>query len=100
MAKRVPKVSAAEVRADMIRQLRERGADVPLYLANVDVHMDYFAKHKKLHAKISKAEKEGTPTADLYKSMSYCATEMLKIQKQMGLTPLNHKPLDSGGGDL
>lgn len=110
MASRPKKATAAAVRASLEQQLKDRGADVAVYQAQLDSYMFYFAMEKKMQAdikhrgmEIEATSAQGKPYVKENPSVKAAALynkQQLQILKELNLTTLNCRIPDADGDDL
>lgn len=110
MATRAKKVSAAQVRASLEAQLRDRGADVAVYQAQLDSYMFYFAQEKKMQADIkhrgleveavSAQGKEYIKENPSVKMAAMYNKQQLQILKELNLSTDNCRTGTDDGDDL
>ena len=100
-------MTASDVRASLQRQLQERGAETPHFLALIDDYMFYYQQEKKMQAAVKKGltvkaksaagkedDKENPKAAALY------SKQKLAILRELGLTTDTVPPVDESGGNL
>lgn len=110
MATRAKKVSAVQVRTSLEAQLRDRGADVAVYQAQLDSYMFYFAQEKKMQADIkhrgleveavSAQGKEYTKENPSVKMAAMYNKQQLQILKELNLSTDNCRTGTDDGDDL
>lgn len=110
MAGRQKKATAAQVRASLEKQLRDRGADLEVYKGLLDDYMFYFAQEKKMQTdikhrgltvtSISAHGKEYERENPSVKAAAMYNKQKLQILKELNLTTGNCRPTEEGAGDL
>ena len=95
-------MTASDVRASLQRQLQERGAETPHFLALIDDYMFYYQQVKKgLTGKAkSAAGKEYDKENPAIKAAALYSKQKLAILRELGLTTDTVPPVDESGGNL
>lgn len=102
-------MTASDVRASLRRQLQERGAETPHFLALIDDYMFYYQQEKKMQAAVKKgltvkaksaAGKEYDKENPAIKAAALYSKQKLAILRELGLTTDTVLPVDESGGNL
>lgn len=102
-------MTASDVRASLRRQLQERGAETPHFLALIDDYMFYYQQEKKMQAAVKKgltikaksaAGKEYDKENPAIKAAALYSKQKLAILRELGLTTDTVPPVDESGGNL
>lgn len=102
-------MTASDVRASLQRQLQERGAKTPHFLALIDDYMFYYQQEKKMQAAVKKgltvkaksaAGKEYDKENPAIKAAALYSKQKLAILRELGLTTDTVPPVDESGGNL
>lgn len=102
-------MTASDVRASLQRQLQERGAETPYFLALIDDYMFYYQQEKKMQAAVKKgltvkaksaAGKEYDKENPAIKAAALYSKQKLAILRELGLTTDTVPPVDESGGNL
>ena len=89
-------MTASDVRASLQRQLQERGAETPHFLALIDDYMFYYQQEKKMQAAGKEYDKENPAI----KAAALYSKQKLAILRELGLTTDTVPPVDESGGNL
>lgn len=102
-------MTASDVRASLQRQLQERGAETPHFLALIDDYMFYYQQEKKMQAAVKKgltvkaksaAGKEYDKENPAIKAAALYSKQKLAILRELGLTTDTVPPVDESCGNL
>lgn len=102
-------MTASDVRSSLQRQLQERGAETPHFLALIDDYMFYYQQEKKMQAAVkrgltvkakSAAGKEYDKENPAIKAAALYSKQKLAILRELGLTTDTVPPVDESGGNL
>ena len=102
-------MTASDVRDSLRRQLQERGAETPHFLALIDDYMFYYQQEKKMQAAVKKgltiraksaAGKEYDKENPAIKAAALYSKQKLAILRELGLTTDTVPPVDESGGNL
>lgn len=102
-------MTASDVRTSLRRQLQERGAETPHFLALIDDYMFYYQQEKKMQAAVkrgltvkakSAAGKEYDKENPAIKAAALYSKQKLAILRELGLTTDTVPPVDESGGNL
>lgn len=102
-------MTASDVRTSLRRQLQERGAETPHFLALIDDYMFYYQQEKKMQAAVKKgltvkaksaAGKEYDKENPAIKAAALYSKQKLAILRELGLTTDTVPPVDESGGNL
>ena len=102
-------MTASDVRASLQRQLQERGAETPHFLALIDDYMFYYQQEKKMQAAVKKgltvkaksaAGKEYDKENPAIKAAALYSKQKLAILRELGLTTDTVPPVDESDGNL
>lgn len=102
-------MTASDVRTSLQRQLQERGAETPHFLALIDDYMFYYQQEKKMQAAVKKgltvkaksaAGKEYDKENPAIKAAALYSKQKLAILRELGLTTDTVPPVDESGGNL
>ena len=102
-------MTASDVRASLRRQLQERGAETPHFLALIDDYMFYYQQEKKMQAAVKKgltvkaksaAGKEYDKENPAIKAAALYSKQKLAILRELGLTTDTVPQVDESGGNL
>lgn len=102
-------MTASDVRDSLQRQLQERGAETPHFLALIDDYMFYYQQEKKMQAAVKKgltvkaksaAGKEYDKENPAIKAAALYSKQKLAILRELGLTTDTVPPVDESGGNL
>ena len=102
-------MTASDVRDSLRRQLQERGAETPHFLALIDDYMFYYQQEKKMQAAVKKgltvrarsaAVKEYDKENPAIKAAALYSKQKLAILRELGLTTDTVPPVDESGGNL
>lgn len=102
-------MTASDVRASLRRQLQERGAETPHFIALIDDYMFYYQQEKKMQAAVKKgltvkaksaAGKEYDKENPAIKAAALYSKQKLAILRELGLTTDTVPPVDESGGNL
>lgn len=102
-------MTASDVRESLRRQLQERGAETPHFLALIDDYMFYYQQEKKMQAAVKKgltvkaksaAGKEYDKENPAIKAAALYSKQKLAILRELGLTTDTVPPVDESGGNL
>ena len=102
-------MTASDVRASLQRQLQERSAETPHFLALIDDYMFYYQQEKKMQAAVKKgltvkaksaAGKEYDKENPAIKAAALYSKQKLAILRELGLTTDTVPPVDESGGNL
>ena len=102
-------MTASDVRASLRRQLQERGAETPHFLALIDDYMFYYQQEKKMQAAVKKgltvkaksaAGKEYDKENPAIKAAALYSKQKLAILRELGMTTDTVPPVDESGGNL
>lgn len=102
-------MTASDVRESLRRQLQERGAETPHFIALIDDYMFYYQQEKKMQAAVKKgltvkaksaAGKEYDKENPAIKAAALYSKQKLAILRELGLTTDTVPPVDESGGNL
>lgn len=102
-------MTASDVRESLRRQLQERGAETPHFIALIDDYMFYYQQEKKMQAAVKKgltvkaksaAGKEYDKENPAIKAAALYSKQKLAILRELGLTTDTVPQVDESGGNL